>query len=498
MSDGLRTPITVEVIEAIRERAPVVTVIGDLILDGWWRGRSERMSREAPVPIVEIAERTYSPGGAANTAANLAALGARVRLVGVIGRDDAGRRLLALLADAGVDVSAVLVSASVPTVTKTRITGSEQVLVRFDDVPVDGYPDADGRELARLAVAASSGADAEVICDYSSGALAAVVGALAARPSRPRVSVVDAHDPRGWASIRPDLATPNADETARLIGTRLKPDAVGGRVDAVSAHSAELLSATGAAAVVVTLDRDGTVLVDDSGVLHRTHAHATEEARASGAGDTFAAAVTIGRACGLSLPQSIDLAQAAADIVVQRPGTSICSSADLIAQLGSAHDLTIGADDLEAELAEHRRKGRRIVFTNGCFDVLHRGHTGYLRQAKQLGDVLVVGLNGDDSVRRLKGPTRPVNRAPDRATVLAALECVDYVTVFETDTPIPLIDRLQPHVYAKGGDYTPEMLEEAASVRAYGGEIAILDYLPSQSTTAIVDRIRSSASAELP
>ncbi len=500
MSTGGRMTVSAELVEAMRERAPRITVIGDLILDGWWQGRSERMSREAPAPVVEITERRYSPGGAANTAANLAALGAEVSLVGVVGDDANGGRLLTLLQECGVDVSDVLVSRTTPTVTKVRVSGSDQVLLRIDDVPPAGYGADDLRELARRAVAATSGAELEVICDYDSGALAGpLTDALVSRDTRPALTIVDAHDLDRWAALRPDIVTPNAAEAQRLIGSSFSGSPLTGsssssdRAAAVVAASDRLIAASGAAAVVVTLDRDGSMTVDADGLARRTHAHPTDETRASGAGDTFVAALAMGRACGLGLVESVDLAQAAADVVVQRPGTSICSSADLVTRLGNGHDLTIDADDLEAVLGRHRESGARIVFTNGCFDVLHRGHTGYLRQAKLLGDVLVVALNDDDSVRRLKGPSRPVNKAGDRATVLAALGCVDYVTVFETDTPIPLIERIRPDVYAKGGDYTPEMLEETGVVRAYGGQVVILDYLPSQSTTAIVERIRASA-----
>lgn len=484
-------PLTVDLIDELRRRAPAITVIGDLILDGWWHGRSDRLTREAPAPIVEVTERVYCPGGAANTAANLAALGARVKVVGVVGDDDNGRLLVELLAGRGIDVSDVVIAPSVTTVTKTRISGSAQVLVRVDDLQHAGYPLAVRKELAIRAVHASSESDAEIVCDYSSGALAGpVLEALVARTLRPRLTVVDAHDPRRWAALRPSIVTPNALEMSRLLDADLR---AGDRAATVFGRAADVLVSTNAESAVVTLDRDGAVLLEGGEATHRTHAHPTAETRASGAGDTFVAALTLGRACGLDLPQSVDLAQAAADVVVQRPGTSVCTSADLIERLGHVEDPTIDLENLERALLDHRAAGHRIVFTNGCFDVLHRGHTGYLRQARMLGDVLVVALNGDDSVRRLKGNGRPVNPASDRAAVLYALECVDFVTVFDTDTPIPLIARLQPDVYAKGGDYTPEMLEETAAVRGYGGTVQILDYLPSRSTTAIVERIRNSA-----
>ena len=259
----------------------------------------------------------------------------------------------------------------------------------------------------------------------------------------------------------------------------------------MAARREDLIDATGARAVVVTLDRDGTLLLPAAGDSHRTWARPATEKQASGAGDTFVAALTLARAAALPLSTSVDLAQAAADVVVHHPGTSVCSSADLTRHLASFADTALSADELARLIQGDRAEGRRIVLTNGCFDVLHRGHTRYLNQAKQLGDVLVVALNSDESVRRLKGPDRPINSVADRAGVIAALSCVDYVTVFDTPTPIPLIEKLRPEIYAKGGDYTPEMLAETEAVERFGGTVAILDYVPDLSTTAVVQRIRN-------
>jgi D-beta-D-heptose 7-phosphate kinase/D-beta-D-heptose 1-phosphate adenosyltransferase len=183
-------------------------------------------------------------------------------------------------------------------------------------------------------------------------------------------------------------------------------------------------------------------------------------------------------------------------VVVHQPGTSVCSTGQLGRHLESFADTALGAGELALQVAAHRAQGQRIVLTNGCFDVLHSGHTRYLNQAKQLGDVLVVALNSDESVRRLKGPGRPINNGADRAAVIAALSCVDYVTIFDTPTASPLITQLQPDVYAKGGDYTPEMLAETGAVEEYGGRVAILDYVAERSTTAVVQRIRDGAGAE--
>jgi rfaE bifunctional protein nucleotidyltransferase chain/domain len=285
--------------------------------------------------------------------------------------------------------------------------------------------------------------------------------------------------------LAPTAVTPNAGETERLLGRSLGAD----RVASAVRRRDELLAATGAAGVVVTLDRDGTVVHDADG-SSRTTAHPAPDAQANGAGDTFAAALTLALAGGETLADAAVYAQLAADVVVQRPGTSVCTREALVARVDGPTRV-LDADRLEAALDADRRAGKRIVFTNGCFDVLHVGHITSLKQAKQLGDVLVVAVNDDDSVRRLKGPGRPINAAADRARVLAELASVDYVTVFDSDTAIPLLERLRPHVYAKGGDYTPEMLEETPTVRSYGGTVQILGYVSAHSTSGMIARTRA-------
>ena len=477
---------------------PSILVIGDVMLDGWWSGSIERLCREAPAPVVDIQTRESVPGGAANTAMNLAALGAKVAVAGIIGTDDAGEDLRGQLAAAGIDVRHLHTHPDMVTTTKIRISSGGQVMLRLDDsagtVPADALA-----ALAASVRAAVERQDAVLVCDYGTGVVAGPVRAALAGTlgnwtgeGRPLV-VVDAHDPRPWAALQPDLVTPNAQETARLLDRRL-PEGQG-RVDAVGGAAADLLASTGARAVVVTLDRDGTVLLTPDGVRHRTWARPAAEKQASGAGDTFVAALTLARAAGLPLTASLDLAQSAADVVVHQPGTSVCSTAQLSRYLEAFADTALSEEELERQLELHRAQGQRIVLTNGCFDVLHSGHTRYLNQAKQLGDILVVALNSDDSVRRLKGSGRPINTMADRAAVVAALSCVDYVTVFDTPTAGPLIRLLRPEVYAKGGDYTPEMLAETPAVEEYGGRVAILDYVAERSTTAVVKRIRDGQGA---
>lgn len=480
----------------LARRRPRVVVLGDAVLDGWISGHSSRLSREAPVPVVDVTGRSVTPGGAANTAAGLAALGAQTALVSLVGDDGDGRRLCSRLTELGVDVSATLAVPGRATVTKIRVTADEQMVARFDHTDREEPDDATVRRLGERLRAAVAGCDAVLVCDYGLGVLSGAVLAdlEALRPALPLL-VVDAHDCRRHARLRPDLMTPNAAEAAHLLGTPL-PDAGPGRIRAVLAARPELLRRSGAARVAVTLDRDGALVVGADGPTLRTRTTPVADANACGAGDTFAAALTLATAAGLPPHTAPALAQAAADVVVASPGPVVCGTADLTAYLAERDDedrAVVTAEELDAALAAHRAAGHRVVFTNGCFDVLHRAHVACLAEARRLGDVLVVAVNSDDSVRRLKGPGRPINPAADRAAVLAALASVDHVTVFDEDTPIELLRRLRPEVYVKGGDYTPEMLAETPVVRGYGGEVHIVGYVPDHSTTAVIERILSSA-----
>lgn len=465
---------------------PRVVVLGDLLLDSWWEGTVERMCREAPAPVVDMSARRYAPGGAANTAINLAAMGARVAVVGTVGSDSEGSLLLSLLEEAGIDTARTLVVPGHRTRTKTRIVSAGQVMLRMDD----GASTLAPSWISKLEVAAETAAaeaDAFVIADYGSGQLPVELAAtLRDRASEGTLFIVDAHDARPWAPLKPEIVTPNWLEATLLAGTAFPG---GRRGDWLLEHCDAILASTQAACVVVTMDAEGTMLLDAAGRQHRTWARPVLDTQTAGAGDTFAAALAIGLCCQMPLTTALDLAQTAADIVVHRTGTAVCTTADLAQRLGDVTSRVLDAGALEQKLVQARREGKRVVLTNGCFDVLHRGHTSYLNQARRLGDLLVVAINSDASVRRLKGPGRPLNPASDRSGVLAALSCVDYVTVFGEDTAVELVRRVRPDVYAKGGDYTPDMLREADEVTAHGGRVAILDYVPDHSTTALVEKM---------
>jgi rfaE bifunctional protein nucleotidyltransferase chain/domain/rfaE bifunctional protein kinase chain/domain len=445
---------------------------------------------------VELAETRHTPGGAGNAAANLAALGAVAELVAVLGDDAEAAALRRLLQDVGVRTERCVTEPDRRTAVKRRLISAGQAVARYDDGP-HAAPSLDTRTAlaTALATAVRAGVDAVLVADYGLGALGPEVRAelAALRPEIPLL-VVDARSPAGWASLRPDVVTPNALEAAALLG--VPPEAMtagAARRDQVLRHRDALVAAAGGADVLVTLDVDGAVrLPADGAMAQLTTARPGPEAKACGAGDTFAAAYTAALAAGVPADEALSLAQSAADVVVARNGTAVCSAGALAARLASAdRGGLLSHRDLLAIVADHRGRGERIVFTNGCFDVLHRGHVAYLRQARALGDVLIVALNSDESVSRLKGPERPVNPLEDRAGVVGAIDCVDLVTAFSQETPAELIEMVRPDVYTKGGDYTPQMLPETPIVERLGGEVRVLDYLSDHSTTAIVGRIRA-------
>lgn len=469
-----------------------VLVLGEAMLDTYLHGRADRLSREAPVPVVALEHRVDAPGGAANSAVNLAALRAEVRLVSVVGSDDEARRLRSALRESGVGTGDVIHVDGRRTLAKQRVVAGDQVLVRFDSGSTEPLPAEVEDALIARVEAIVPDMDAVLVSDYAYGVVAPRVAAALRAAVRRRgiLVVVDARDPARHARLAPTATKPNYAEAVRLLGEQ-ELDGPDARARQIVAGAETLHRRTGAAIVAVTLDREGAVILEQGRQPYRTYARPTADRRACGAGDTYAATLALALAAGAPTTTAAELAAAAAAVVVRRDGTAVCSIDDLSASVGWTGKRLASLDDVRARVELLRDQGRRIVFTNGCFDLLHRGHVTYLSRAKALGDELIVGVNSDASVRRLKGPDRPINALEDRLGVLEALSCVDHVVPFDTPTPEPLIAAIRPDVFVKGGDYRRETLPEAGLVERLGGSVRILSYVEDYSTTGLIQRLRA-------
>jgi D-beta-D-heptose 7-phosphate kinase / D-beta-D-heptose 1-phosphate adenosyltransferase len=492
--------VTADLGDLVRDLAGLnVLVIGDAILDSYLSGTADRICREAPVPIVALADRVDAPGGAGNTAVNAAALGASVRLLTVVGDDREGRVLARSLAARGVAADDLIADPTRETLSKNRLVADSQILIRFDRGTTEAAGPATEHEVVTRLRAAFPATDVVIVSDYGYGVLTPrVIDTLAElQAASPTVVVVDAKYPQRFRHVGVTAVKPNHGEAVRLLGTTTGHGGPG-RAASIERHADDLFELTGARIVVVTLDVDGAVMLERGRPAYRTYARPSSNAKATGAGDTFTAALSLALGAGAHSVAAVELASQAAAIVVERDGTSTCSTAQLLERVGGAPAFVGDWDAVERLAASYRRAGKRVVFTNGCFDILHRGHIAYLNQAKAMGDVLIVGLNSDESVRRLKGPERPINSLEDRAHVLAALSCIDHIVAFDDDTPVRLIERIRPDVFVKGGDYRPDMLPERETVESLGGVVHILPYVEDRSTTGIIEHIRASRDGGLP
>ena len=483
-------PVSPEALaDAARQLARAsVLVIGDAMLDRYVHGAVHRISPEAPIPILTEQREIAMPGGAGNVVRNLTALGASVAFVSVVGDDQAGSDLTGLIGGQPRVEPWLLVEGGRTTTTKTRYFADGQQLLRADreqTTPLSGKLAERMMRIARDAMAATS---ITVLSDYAKGLLAGgLPGELiaAAHAAGRRVIV----DPKGADFSRyagADVITPNRRELAEATGL---PVATGAEI--VAAAQA-LRAAHGFPAVLVTRAEDGMTLLDADGPRHFP-AEAAEVHDVSGAGDTVVATLAAALAVGLSLPVAARLANIAAGIVVGKVGTATAGEADIRAALtpeGGALRKVMGREAAVEQVERWRRRGWRIGFTNGCFDLLHPGHVHLLDQARAACDRLVVGLNSDASVRRLKGEGRPVQTAPARAAVLASLAAVDLVCVFEEDTPLDLLRALRPDLLVKGADYTIDTVVGADLVQGWGGRVLLAELLDGHSTSATVARLK--------
>ena len=471
-------------LELPRFHSARVLVLGDIMLDRYWEGPTSRISPEAPVPVVKVEQITDRPGGAGNVALNLAALGTGSRLGGHCGDDEMADSLQAMLAGAGVECAFSRV-AGCPTITKLRVISRHQQLIRLDfEQPAPESTDV--RALAGDLPQLLDGCQVLVLSDYAKGALARPEALIEIARARAVPVLVD---PKGsdFARYRgATLLTPNLHELEAVVGPcRTESELV--------ARAEQLMHELDLQALLVTRGEHGMTLLRPGQEELHMPAVAREVYDVTGAGDTVIAVLAAAVAAGSELPQAVALANIAAGIVVGKLGTAAVSAPELRRAVQQDQGSERGAltlEQLQVAIADARARGERVVFTNGCFDIIHAGHVAYLEQARKLGDRLVVAVNSDESVRRLKGKGRPINPAERRMAVLAGLEAVDWVVCFAQDTPRELLQILRPDILVKGGDYPgKEGVVGWEIVEEYGGEVRVLGFVDDVSTTAIVNRI---------
>ena len=466
-----------------------VLCIGDLMLDRFIYGDVARISPEAPIPVMRVERELAMPGGAGNVARNLVSLGASCTFLAVLGRDTVGRELAAMVgAEPRMEAYLLTDPGRVSTI-KTRYLAAGQQLLRTDHETGEPLSESIADDLQRAAVDAVAGHDAIVLSDYGKGVLVAPVIAAVIGEAR-RLAIPVIVDPKGEDFGRyrgAGFITPNRRELEAAARMPADDDA------AVVAAARKIIAEVGIAQVLATRGSQGMSLVSAEAVDHLP-ARGQDVFDVSGAGDTVAAAFAAALAAGIDGVDAARLANVAAGIVVGKIGTAVVASGDLIRALRHGDVLDSESKILPAEraaerLARLRQLGMRIGFTNGCFDLLHPGHLSLIRQARAACDRLVVGLNNDASVARLKGPGRPVQGEAARALVLASLEDVDMVVVFAEDTPLALIERLRPELLVKGADYALDDVVGAEAVRAWGGEVLLAEIAPGHSTSGTIARL---------
>jgi D-beta-D-heptose 7-phosphate kinase/D-beta-D-heptose 1-phosphate adenosyltransferase len=461
-----------------------VLVVGDVMLDRHVHGQVRRISPEAPVPVVSLLGEVQTPGGAGNVAAGLAGLGCRVTLAGLIGADAEGTQLRRVLASKGVERLALVEHPDLMTVTKTRIlSDTHQQLLRLDRDGDRGRFAALDQLLLDQVLPLIDDQSAVVLADYEKGVITPrVAREIVGRCRRRGVPcIVDPKKADFSVYAEATVVTPNLMEAERAIGHALPDD------EAVGRAADQLRDRLKTDAMLITRGPEGMTLsvADD---VHHVPSQTRDVADVTGAGDTVVAVLAACLGSGRPILESCRIANAAAGIAVSHPGTYVVQAAELEAAWNGMSPKILNRNAAQRRLAEARRRGRKVVFTNGCFDLLHAGHLACLEGAKRLGDLLVVGLNSDSSVQGLKGDARPVIGQSNRASLLAGLACVDVVVVFDEETPVSLIELFEPDVLVKGGDYTVDQIAGADVVLRRGGQVAALPLVPGLSTTAILDR----------
>lgn len=466
-----------------------ILVVGDVMLDRYWHGDTARISPEAPVPVVRVSDFEDKAGGAANVAKNIVHLGAQASLLGIIGEDDNGQSLQASLEKEGI--SSLLVKQNqAPTITKIRILSRSQQVVRLDIEQSFSQQHADllSAEFERLI----EQFEMVLFSDYNKGSLANIGTMIDVAKKAGKTVLVDPKSKDLAVYAGADYVTPNLTEYQAAGG-------VSGDEEQIAQSAKKIISDCSIGAMLLTRSEQGMSLITATEKFDYP-AQTLEVADVTGAGDTVIATLAVMLGTQMPASQAVEIANIAAGITVTRLGAATLSPEELSSKLTAYLERTGAhyhptADEVFERIEQARRRGDKIVFTNGCFDILHAGHVRYLAQAKTRGDKLVVGLNNDDSITRLKGADRPVNSLQERATVLTALAAVDWVIPFgsveENDTPANLIQQLKPDVLVKGGDYKIEDIAGADFVLANGGNVEVLEFVNDCSTSRVISKIKA-------
>lgn len=471
----------------LKKFTPNILVVGDLMIDHYLWGSCNRISPEAPVQVVDIAKETTVLGGAGNVINNLKALGSDVAVASVIGDDANGVELLEMLKEIGVDTKNINIQNGRKTSKKSRVIASSQQIIRYDKESKDCISDAISKAMLNALSNSIKNYDAIILSDYGKGVLSDwFCRGIIDLANKSGIKVLV--DPKGsdFTKYRGAyLLTPNKKEAVLATGIDIKDD------ESLKEALLKLKSQCNLGISLITLSEDGIAVYDE--VMKKFPTVAKEVFDVTGAGDTVIASIAFALSANKSIEEVAKFANLAAGVVVGKIGSATVSLDEIFDYEASLHKTTSDAhiksfDEIEKIVERYKQSGKKVVFTNGCFDILHVGHVKYLQEAKSYGDILIVGLNSDASVSRLKGPTRPVNVAEDRAYLLAALEAVDFVVPFEDDTPYELIKMVKPDILVKGGDYEGK---EVVGTE-FSGELRLVQFVDGKSTTKTIQKIQCS------
>ncbi len=472
--------------KSLKKSSPSILVVGDLMIDHYLFGRCERISPEAPVQVVDITQEKSLLGGAGNVLNNLKALGARVSVASVVGEDTNGRWLEERLKKREIDILALVKESGRKTSKKSRVIASHQQIVRFDEESKEDISKTSQERLYEAISRSIDRFDLVLISDYGKGVLSeALCKAVVAicREKGKKVFV----DPKGKDYSKyagATLITPNKKEASLASSIEITDQ------ESLKKAGFYLKNRFDFENVIITLSEEGMAIFGEEMVKIPTAAREVYDV--TGAGDTVLAALGFAVAAGKDLKEAADFANLAAGVVVSKVGAATATIEEIEEYESSLHKISADSriksfEEIEKIARNFRQRGKKVVFTNGCFDILHLGHVKYLEEARRLGDMLIVGLNSDESVKRLKGPERPINSQFERAYILAALEFVDYVVVFEEDTPYELIKRVKPDVLVKGADYAGKEIVGSD----IAGEVRLIEFVDGKSTTSLIERIKN-------